>query len=566
MGICDSIEKNQNIAISSEPPDILKEKPNINPISRNEIKELFSYESALCKIRVEEEILIGTGFFCEINDDNIPFKKALFTNNHVLNESYIKNNKIIELEYLKEKKKIEITKNRKKFTSEIYDYTCIEIFDTDKIKKFFEIDKSIIENKNSVKNMEIFILQYSHGGELFYSNGIITDIENEIIEHTANTLYGSSGSPLIRRYNNKFILGIHFGADLEKTKNLATPFDIIIKDIGEQDAKLSGKNIEESFQFIRPKNIINILYQKEEGEYGNYIFGKKFVENNKDNIQLVIDNKKLPLIEEYALKEGKNTIQMIILNKLTNLEYMFFGCKSLVNIDDLKYLDVSNVDNFSYIFYNCSISDIKALEYWDVSRGQNFELLFSSCESLSNLSSLKKWDVSKGKNFQDMFHGCSLLTDLQGLDYWDVSNGNNFSKMFSECKSLSNIEALKYWNVSNGNDFSEMFHKCSSLLNLKVLENWDVSNGKGFSGMFAECSSLSNLKGLENWDVSNGIVFAEMFAGCESLSNVYALENWNVSNGSDFFGLFRDCTSLMDYSSVVFWNFADKRDIDRIFI
>ena len=54
-----------------------------------------------------------TGFFCEINDDNIPFKKGLFTNSHALNENAIENNKEIEFEYLKGIKKIKITKNRK---------------------------------------------------------------------------------------------------------------------------------------------------------------------------------------------------------------------------------------------------------------------------------------------------------------------------------------------------------------------------------------------------------------------------------------------------------------------
>ena len=114
MGTCDSICQTNKANVTKQ----VCFPSNVKPISENEMVTLFSYESALCKIKVKiekeeeelenlseiyegkerekEEILIGTGFFCEINDDNIPFKKALFTNNHVLNESYIKNNKIIE--------------------------------------------------------------------------------------------------------------------------------------------------------------------------------------------------------------------------------------------------------------------------------------------------------------------------------------------------------------------------------------------------------------------------------------------------------------------------------------
>ncbi len=69
-------------------------------ITKEEIEELYSYESAICKIKFGTSVS-GIGFFCEINDDNIPFKKALFTNNHILNKENIGINKEIKLEYYK---------------------------------------------------------------------------------------------------------------------------------------------------------------------------------------------------------------------------------------------------------------------------------------------------------------------------------------------------------------------------------------------------------------------------------------------------------------------------------
>ena len=78
-------------------------------------------------------------------------------------------------------------------------------------------------------------MQYPNGGELSYSIGKIIDISNNIILHSASTLYGSSGSPIIKRYNCSVILGIHFGELKDKNNkyksNLATPFNIIINDI-----------------------------------------------------------------------------------------------------------------------------------------------------------------------------------------------------------------------------------------------------------------------------------------------------------------------------------------------
>ena len=66
------------------------------PMSKSEIDELYSYESSMCKIKYKNDKGqngVGTGFFCKINEEKIPFKKALFTNSHVLNENNIENRK-----------------------------------------------------------------------------------------------------------------------------------------------------------------------------------------------------------------------------------------------------------------------------------------------------------------------------------------------------------------------------------------------------------------------------------------------------------------------------------------
>ena len=554
MGICcHSYERKKRL----KKPSVITIQESIDiPMTKNEIDELYKYESAICKIKIKN--IIGTGFFCEINDDNIPFNKALFTNNHVLNETNIEINNEIEIEYLNKLKHIKITKNRRKFTSKKYDYTCIEILDKDKINKFFKIDKTFFENKNILKNREIFILQFP-GGELSHSIGKIIYISNDKIKHNANTLYGSSGSPLITRFNNKLIVGIHFGAEniKKELKNLAIPFDVIIKDIKD---KLGIKNkIINNMKNIEYKNIINLIYdkKKEEKEADN-LFGKIFVENNRDNIQLIVNDKKFQLIEKYDLKKGINKIQMIILNKLTNLERMFSNCISLINIDELKFLDTKEVNDFSLMFWKClSLSNIKALEYWDVSNGKKFKYMFAGCSSLSDLKPLENWDVSNGKKFKYMFGGCRLLSDLKPLKKWDVSNGDNFGYMFRECSSLSDLNGLENWDISNGIKFKYMFYECISLSDIKALEYWDVSKGNNFEYMFAGCSLLSDLKPLKNWDVSNGDNFEYMFSGCSSLSNIDCLKNWNVSNGNYFHGIFDDCSLLRDITPLLYWDCID---------
>ena len=73
---------------------------------------------------------------------------------------------------------------------------------------------------------------------------------------------------------------------------------------------------------MNDKNMeIVIKYKpKEDNEQKVRIFGENFVKNNKDNITLIINGKESKLISKYNLKEGENNIQIIIKNKIINLE------------------------------------------------------------------------------------------------------------------------------------------------------------------------------------------------------------------------------------------------------
>ena len=111
------------------------------------------------------------------------------------------------------------------------------------IKDYFEIEPIILNDKNSLNNSDIFILQYPLGNELSFSYGKILSLEEKRIYHSGSTEEGSSGSPIIRRSKNNYIIGLHYGGIIkeknkEKNKekeiysfNLATTFDSILNDI-----------------------------------------------------------------------------------------------------------------------------------------------------------------------------------------------------------------------------------------------------------------------------------------------------------------------------------------------
>lgn len=142
----------------------------IEPLTKDEIVKLFNLEESLCKITFEKlknnniEKGKGTGFFCEIDNENFPIKHFLFTNNHVIDANCISTNKTINFEYYIGKKYVEkeikITENRKVFTNKQLDYTCIELFKSDGIQKFLKIDPLLFWSKDNdfLNEKDIFVL------------------------------------------------------------------------------------------------------------------------------------------------------------------------------------------------------------------------------------------------------------------------------------------------------------------------------------------------------------------------------------------------------------------------
>ena len=112
MGLCDIHSNGPNSSSQMIQKQVVFEDQT-EPMSENETLELFSYKPAICKIKFYNEkgiIGLGTGFFCKIHNNKIPFNKALFTNNHVLNADRIKINQNIEFEYCEKIIKLKLRK------------------------------------------------------------------------------------------------------------------------------------------------------------------------------------------------------------------------------------------------------------------------------------------------------------------------------------------------------------------------------------------------------------------------------------------------------------------------
>ena len=92
---------------------------------------------------------------------------------------------------------------------------------------------------------------------------------------------------------------------------------------------------------------MNLLkYNKDELKYEN----EKEI---KENIEIKINEKNINFSYTHKFeKEGKYKIEYLFKNNITKTNYMFYGCKSLININ-LSNFNTKNVIDMSNMFDFC---------------------------------------------------------------------------------------------------------------------------------------------------------------------------------------------------------------------
>jgi len=141
-------------------------------------------------------------------------------------------------------------------------------------------------------------------------------LENNEIKHNVSTNSGSSGSPIIRRCNDNYIIGLHSGAQKKDSYyyefNLATPFNLIINDINNK-ISFHNNNIQNTNIFYnnnnqKNNNIINY------NEYNNKINYKYKKEPQNLKFKFDITNTNTPV--------GWNDMFEVIICYKDNKEYI----------------------------------------------------------------------------------------------------------------------------------------------------------------------------------------------------------------------------------------------------
>ncbi|UJH66977.1 BspA family leucine-rich repeat surface protein [Allomuricauda sp. SCSIO 65647] len=263
------------------------------------------------------------------------------------------------------------------------------------------------------------------------------------------------------------------------------------------------------------------------------------------------------------------------MESVTSLDYMFNSCRSLLGNASFNTWNVSNVTDFSGVFFQASSfnQDISA---WDVGKAINMTRFFSGAQSFNQ--NIGTWDVSSVTDMSAMF---SLASNFdQPIGSWDVGNVDNMAQVFSSATSFN--QDISSWNTSKVQNMLGMFSEATAFN--QNINTWDVSSVTDMGAMFSRASNFNQPIG--NWDVSNVGNMAQMFANATSfnqdigdwiVSEVTSMatmfiaasafnqdiSNWDIENVTNISSMFANATEFNQ--DIGQWNVENVTDMRLLF-
>lgn len=198
----------------------------------------------------------------------------------------------------------------------------------------------------------------------------------------------------------------------------------------------------------------------------------------------------------------------------TSCRKMFYGCKSLENID-LSRFDTKNIVTMCCMFMNCK--NLKQLDLSGFNTGNIREMnhMFFRCSSLEQIN-LSGLDTHNVEYMGQMFYGCESLKQLD-LSSFNTEKVLYMGEMFSNCKILKQLD-LSHFNTEKVIIMQNMFNNCSALEQLKI-NNFDTRCTSFMDGMFWGCIQLTDLD-ISSFDMEEKVGICGMFGYCNALKHL----------------------------------------------
>jgi surface protein len=228
-----------------------------------------------------------------------------------------------------------------------------------------------------------------------------------------------------------------------------------------------------------------------------------------------------------------------------SMKDLFSGTSLLVKIIFGDYFFTTNVTDMSQMFLNSGVTSLD-LSSWNVDKVTNMEKMFFNTINLVNLYFGQYWITSNVVNMYLMFAN-SGVTSLD-LSYFDTGNVGDLRGMFQNTSDLLSITFSENFSPSSATSMSSLFDS-SGVTNLD-LSYWDTSNVIDMNSMFKNTEGLRELILGGDFSTTNVTNFSYFLHG--SGVSDFDFSSLNTSSGLDMSFMLSEMINQEDYDLTSF--------------
>ena len=209
-----------------------------------------------------------------------------------------------------------------------------------------------------------------------------------------------------------------------------------------------------TYNDVKPLDSIgNVIYWDEWEEDKDFEDEKEI----KENCEIKINDIIIPFSFFYKFnKAGINIIQYSFKQNLKKIDFLFYGCKSLINID-LSNFNSQNITNMASLFRDCNSLTHINLSNFNTNNATEMSCLFYGCSSLINID-LSSFDTRNALYLNSMFYGCGSLINMN-ISHFNIQNVMDMSLMFCDCNSIIDINLFNFNNQNEDIEMGGMFSR-----------------------------------------------------------------------------------------------------------
>lgn len=261
----------------------------------------------------------------------------------------------------------------------------------------------------------------------------------------------------------------------------------------------------------------------------------------------------------------------------TSCDHWFAYCPNLTTIEGIEYFNTENVTNMRYMFGGCRSLKSLDLTNFNTENVTDMYSMFYKCTSLESLD-LTNFNTAKVTNMESMFHKCYALKTIYASDKFVTDQVTESTCMFSDCSNLKDYTSSKedhtYANCGPTGYFTygrgyAMFDNATETLTFsykgfKPEGAYELNEGGNTPEWISKNSYVKKVVFDASFANARPASCYKWFCGCVNLAQIVGIEYLNTEEVTNMAWMFKGCSNLKSLDVSKF-NTAQVTDMSYMF-